>query len=53
MYVFAIDPFLSATVLSNVLNISNMDKDSVVIWRPHPLTKVSILKYTQVYKILY
>jgi len=43
---FAIDPFLSVTVLSNILNISNMDKDSVVIWRPHPLTKVSILKYT-------
>lgn len=43
---FADQPFLKVGVLSNILNISNIDENSVLIWRPHPLTRISIMKYT-------
>ncbi len=43
---FSVDPFVKVNVIANILNIPNIDKDSALIWRPHPLTKISILKYT-------
>jgi hypothetical protein len=43
---FATQTFLRISNLANFLNIANINKTNVVIWRPHPLTKASILKYT-------
>lgn len=43
---FSEDPFKSLEKLVDLFNISRMDEKNVVIWRPHPLTKTSIAKYT-------
>jgi len=43
---FADDPFAKVGALWNFFNITNIDDNNVLIWRPHPLTKVSIMNYT-------
>lgn len=43
---FAHDPFGSFENIVNFFNIPRFVENSVVIWRPHPLTKASIEKYT-------
>lgn len=43
---FALDPFGSLENIANFFNIPRFIDNSVVIWRPHPLTKASIEKYT-------
>jgi hypothetical protein len=43
---FANDPFLAMEKLLDIFNIPRFLDNSIVIWRPHPLTKVSILRYT-------
>lgn len=34
------------SLLSNLLNIPSIAENSVLIWRPHPLTRASIKQYT-------
>lgn len=43
---FANDSYYKVGLLSCILNIPNIVENSVLIWRPHPLTKISIMKYT-------
>jgi len=43
---FAHDPFYKVGLLSNFLNIPHIVENSIIIWRPHPLTRISIKKYT-------
>lgn len=43
---FANEPFFKISMLSNFLNIPHIVENSILIWRPHPLTRVSIIKYT-------
>ncbi|MFE4712059.1 hypothetical protein ACFRAM_14410 [Paenibacillus sp. NPDC056722] len=38
-------PFEALERLVDFLSIPKIDERSVVIWRPHPLTKISIMKY--------
>ncbi|MFS0555844.1 hypothetical protein [Brevibacillus sp. 179-C9.3 HS] len=42
---FASQPFLKLEKLVDFFNIARIAEDSVIIWRPHPLTLVSIMKY--------
>ncbi|MDQ0227133.1 hypothetical protein ACFPRB_21700 [Metabacillus niabensis] len=42
---FANNPFLKLERLIDIFNIPRYVQDSVVIWRPHPLTEISIKKY--------
>ncbi|NLZ92749.1 MAG: hypothetical protein GX922_01835 [Firmicutes bacterium] len=42
---FANDPFSRIEEITNIFNITNLYKDTVLIWRPHPLTKASIIRY--------
>ncbi|WP_353893740.1 hypothetical protein PRVXH_000501 [Proteinivorax hydrogeniformans] len=42
---FVEDPFARIEEITNILNITNATQKSAVIWRPHPLTRISILKY--------
>lgn len=42
---FAGVPFEALERLVDFLSIPKIDDQSVVIWRPHPLTKISIMKY--------
>lgn len=43
---FSEQPFIRLERFLDFLNIPRIANDSVVIWRPHPLTMVSILKYS-------
>ncbi|MFP9130817.1 hypothetical protein [Niallia sp. BSM11] len=43
---FAANPFLALEKLIDIFNIPRFIENSVILWRPHPLTKISILKYT-------
>jgi len=43
---FAIEPFSALESLLDFLHIPLIDENSAVIWRPHPLTMISIIKYT-------
>lgn len=43
---FAEQQFIRLEWLIDFLNIPRIDENSVIIWRPHPLTKISIMKYT-------
>jgi len=43
---FANDPYYKVGLLSCILNIPNIVENSVLIWRPHPLTKISIMRFT-------
>ncbi|MGZ0043295.1 hypothetical protein [Paenibacillus ottowii] len=43
---FAGEPFEAFERLIDFFSISRIAENSVVIWRPHPLTKISIMKYT-------
>ncbi|WP_018665142.1 hypothetical protein [Heyndrickxia acidiproducens] len=43
---FANNPFLALEKLIDFFNIPRFVENSIVIWRPHPLTKTSILKNT-------
>ncbi len=43
---FAANPFLALEKLIDIFNIPRFVENSVILWRPHPLTKISILKYT-------
>lgn len=42
---FANDPFKAIEQLIDIFNIPRFIENTIVIWRPHPLTKSSILKY--------
>ncbi|MBU5212192.1 hypothetical protein [Heyndrickxia oleronia] len=42
---FANQPFQALEHLIDIFNIPRFIENSIVIWRPHPLTKTSILKY--------
>lgn len=53
---FVVSPLWSIMCLTEMLNIPLIDKDSIVLWRPHPLTEQSLLKqspflYTEYIKI--
>lgn len=43
---FSANPFLALEKLIDIFNIPRFVENSVVIWRPHPLTRISVLKYT-------
>lgn len=43
---FASNLFSRIEALIGFLNIPLIDPNSVVIWRPHPLTRISIMKYS-------
>ncbi|WP_102028705.1 hypothetical protein [Salirhabdus sp. Marseille-P4669] len=43
---FANDPFAALEKLIDIFNIPRYVESSMIIWRPHPLTYVSILQYT-------
>ncbi|XID91000.1 hypothetical protein ACF3MZ_21105 [Paenibacillaceae bacterium WGS1546] len=43
---FAAQPFQALEWLLDTFSISRLVDDAVVIWRPHPLTLISIMKYT-------
>jgi hypothetical protein len=43
---FANNPFSALEKLIDIFNIPRFVEDSVIIWRPHPLTEVSIMRYT-------
>lgn len=43
---FANNPFEALEKLVDLFNIARMNDKNVVLWRPHPLTKTSIMKYT-------
>ncbi|WP_161809213.1 hypothetical protein [Heyndrickxia shackletonii] len=43
---FANQPFLAMERLIDLFNIPRFIDNSIIIWRPHPLTKTSIMKYT-------
>ncbi|MFC5401736.1 hypothetical protein [Cohnella soli] len=32
--------------LTHFFNIPRIDNDSIIIWRPHPLTQISVMKYS-------
>lgn len=40
------DPFEKVAMLTNILNITNIDENSALIWRPHPLTRAAVKRYT-------
>ncbi|MBS4174156.1 hypothetical protein [Bacillus sp. FJAT-49736] len=42
---FANRPFWSMEKLIDIFNIPRYIEESIVIWRPHPLTDISIIKY--------
>lgn len=42
---FAVKPYEALSQLTDFFNIPRIDENSVVMWRPHPLTKTSIQKY--------
>ncbi|WP_027308321.1 hypothetical protein [Caloramator sp. ALD01] len=42
---FSDNPFDKITLLINIFNIPNIVENSVIIWRPHPLTRVAIQRY--------
>ncbi|MEW9093543.1 MAG: tetratricopeptide repeat protein [Clostridiaceae bacterium] len=42
---FINDPFSKIEEITNILNITNISKNTALIWRPHPLTKISIMRY--------
>ncbi|MGY5239908.1 hypothetical protein [Clostridium tertium] len=42
---FINDPFSKIEELINILNITNLNKKTALIWRPHPLTKTALAKY--------
>ncbi|MFP4697151.1 MAG: hypothetical protein ACLFMO_00440 [Eubacteriales bacterium] len=42
---FVNDMFSRIEEITKILNIPNMNKDTAVIWRPHPLTRTAIRKY--------
>ncbi|MBU5483066.1 hypothetical protein KQI86_01930 [Clostridium sp. MSJ-11] len=42
---FINDPFSKIEEITNILNITNINKNTALIWRPHPLTKISIMRY--------
>ena len=44
---FANHSYHRVSLLSNLLNIPSITENSVLIWRPHPLTRASIKQYTQ------
>jgi len=43
---FVNDSFSKIEEITNILNITNINKNTALIWRPHPLTKISIMKYS-------
>ncbi|RVT63737.1 hypothetical protein [Niallia taxi] len=43
---FAVNPFVALEKLIDIFNIPRFVENSVILWRPHPLTEISILKYT-------
>ena len=43
---FTENPFSALEKLIDIFNIPRFVENSVVIWRPHPLTKISVLKYS-------
>ncbi len=43
---FANHSYHRVSLLSNLLNIPSIAENSVLIWRPHPLTRASIKQYT-------
>ncbi|MFD0673617.1 hypothetical protein [Cohnella sp. GCM10027633] len=43
---FATETHLRVERLTDFLNIPRIDENSVVIWRPHPLTTSTIMKYS-------
>ena len=42
---FAEDPYFKVDQLARILSIPDFVDDTVLIWRPHPLTRISIEKY--------
>ncbi|WP_379137998.1 hypothetical protein [Paenibacillus sp. sgz500958] len=42
---FGNSPFVPLERLLDFFNIPRIAENSIVIWRPHPLTKISIMKY--------
>ncbi|NMB07174.1 MAG: tetratricopeptide repeat protein, partial [Tissierellia bacterium] len=42
---FVRNPFKAIEEITNILSISNANKNTALIWRPHPLTRISIMKY--------
>ena len=42
---FINEPYKKIQELANILNITNINKNTAIIWRPHPLTKSAIKRY--------
>lgn len=43
---FVNNTFAKIEEVINILNITNMNKDTAIIWRPHPLTKTALRRYS-------
>lgn len=43
---FANQPFLAMERIIDTFNIPRFIEDTIILWRPHPLTKISIMKYS-------
>ena len=43
---FLNNTFSKIEEITNILNITNLNKNTAIIWRPHPLTKTALMKYS-------
>lgn len=50
---FANNPFQAMEQLIDFFNITRFIDNTAVIWRPHPLTKISVIKHTPYFKDYY